>query len=95
MGNRLYVGHLSADANADSLRVAFSAFGEVTDIRLVVDRESGQRRGFGFVTMGTAAAAAEAKAKMHGRELDGRTLKVHDAEARQNRGAFGRAPGGS
>jgi len=89
MGNRLYVGNLNSKSNADAIRVAFAEFGEVTDVHLVMDRESGQPRGFGFITMGTAAAAAAAIAKMNGAELDGRTLKVNEAEERQNRGGGG------
>src|SRR5678816_1406500 len=54
MGNRLYVGNLSFNATTDSLRTAFAAFGEVTDSHIVMDRETGRSRGFGFVTMGTA-----------------------------------------
>lgn len=86
MGNRLYVGNLSFNSNADSVRAAFSEFGEVTDIHMVSDRETGQSRGFGFVTMGTAAAAAAAIAQMNGAVLDGRPLKVNEAEERQNGG---------
>ena len=86
MGNRLYVGNLSFNTNADAVRVAFSEFGEVTDIHMVSDRETGQSRGFGFVTMGTAAAAAAAIAKMNGALLDGRALKVNEAEERQSGG---------
>jgi hypothetical protein len=55
--NKLYVGNLSFNANTDSVREAFSAFGEVTDVHVVSDRETGQSRGFGFVTLGTAEAA--------------------------------------
>ena len=57
MGNRLYVGNLSFNTSSETLREAFAKFGEVTDVHLVTDRQSGQPRGFGFVTMGTSAAA--------------------------------------
>jgi hypothetical protein len=60
MGNRLYVGNLSFNTGSDALRDAFAKFGEVTDVHLVTDRQTGQPRGFGFVTMGTAAAAQAA-----------------------------------
>jgi RNA recognition motif-containing protein len=92
MGNRLYVGNLSFHANAESVRAAFSEFGEVTDIHMVSDRETGQSRGFGFVTMGTAEAAQAAIAQMNGAILDGRPLKVNEAEERQSGG--GRGGGG-
>lgn len=89
MGNRLYVGNLSYHATPDSLRAAFSSYGEVTDVHIVQDRESGQSRGFGFVTMGTPAEAASAIASMDGSSLDGRALRVSEAEERQPRGGGG------
>jgi len=93
MGNRLYVGNLSFRADADSVREAFSQFGEITDVHVVSDRETGQSRGFGFVTMGSADEAAKAIAGMNGKMLDGRALKVNEAEERQG-GGGGRGGGG-
>ena len=58
MKNRLYVGNLSYDATSDSLRTAFAECGEVTDLKVVTDRETGRARGFAFVTMKTDAAPA-------------------------------------
>jgi cold-inducible RNA-binding protein len=96
MGNRLYVGNLSFNTGIDALRDAFTKFGEVTDVHLVTDRQSGQPRGFGFVTMGTSAAAQTAIAGMNGSTLDGRTLRVNEAEERQGgRGGGGGFGGGS
>jgi RNA recognition motif-containing protein len=89
MGNRLYVGNLSFSATTDALRQAFSASGDVTDVHIVTDRESGQSRGFGFVTMGNARQAADAIAAMNGSTLDGRALRVNEAEDRPQRGGFG------
>ncbi len=89
MGNRLYVGNLSFNSNKESLQQAFSSFGEITDVHLVSDRETGQSRGFGFVTMGTAEAAQRAIREMNGAMLDGRALKVNEAEERQSRGGGG------
>lgn len=89
MGNRLYVGNLSYHATPDSLRAAFSECGEVTDVHIVQDRESGQSRGFGFVTMGNDAEAANAISSMNGFSLDGRALRVSEAEERQPRGGGG------
>jgi RNA recognition motif-containing protein len=89
MGNRLYVGNLSFQSNSDSVRAAFSQFGEITDVHVVSDRETGQSRGFGFVTMGTAEAAQKAIAEMNGALLDGRPLKVNEAEERQGGGGGG------
>ncbi len=94
MGNRLYVGNLSFHATTDAVRTAFSAFGEVTDVHIVTDRETGQSRGFGFVTMGTDEAAQKAMAEMNGAMLDGRALKVNEAEARGARGGGGGGGGG-
>jgi RNA recognition motif-containing protein len=94
MGNRLYVGNLSFQSNADSLRAAFAPFGEITDVHLVSDRDSGQSRGFGFVTMGTQEAATKAIAEMNGAMLDGRPLKVNEAEERKGGGGGGGGGGG-
>ncbi|MGC4068550.1 MAG: RNA-binding protein [Polyangiaceae bacterium] len=89
MGNRIYVGNLSFNTNQDSLRDAFAEFGEITDVHVVSDRETGQSRGFGFVTMGSSDSAARAIESMNGSMLDGRPLRVNEAEERQNRGGAG------
>ncbi|MGA3120922.1 MAG: RNA-binding protein [Polyangiaceae bacterium] len=89
MGNRLYVGNLSFQSNSDSIRTTFAAFGSVTDVHVVMDRESGQSRGFAFVTMGSAQEAAKAIAQMNGATLDGRELRVNEAEERPSRGGGG------
>ena len=94
MGNRLYVGNLSYHATQDSLREAFSACGEVTDVHIVQDRDSGQSRGFGFVTMSTSEEAASAISSMDGSSLDGRSLRVNEAEERQGRPGGGGGGGG-
>jgi len=89
MGNRLYVGNLSFGATSDAVRELFSECGEVTDVHIVQDRETGQSRGFGFVTMSTDAEAAAAISKLNGASLDNRQLRVNEAEERQNRGGGG------
>src|SRR3954452_12734493 len=94
MGNRLYVGNLSFNSTTESVRAAFSESGEVTDVHIVTDRDSGQSRGFGFVTMGSAQQAQNAIAAMNGVLLDGRSLRVNEAEERQNRGGGGGGGGG-
>ena len=94
MGNRLYVGNLSFHSTPDTLREAFSACGEVTDVHIVQDRESGQSRGFAFVTMGSPAEAAKAISNLDGSNLEGRSLRVNEAEERQSRGGGGGGRGG-
>ncbi|HEX7668226.1 MAG TPA: RNA-binding protein, partial [Polyangiaceae bacterium] len=94
MGNRLYVGNLSYDASTDSLRQAFEEIGEVTDVHIAMDRDSGRSRGFGFVTMGSAQEAANAIQQLNGTMLDGRPIRVNEAEERQPRGGGGGGPRG-
>ena len=89
MGTRLYVGNLSFSSTSETVREAFSRIGEVTDVHIVTDRASGQSRGFGFVTMGSPAEAAKAIEAMNGATLDGRPLRVNEAEERPQRGGFG------
>lgn len=95
MSTRLYVGNLSFNSTKDSLREAFSSTGgEVTDVHIVTDRESGQSRGFGFVTMATPDQAQNAISQMNGALLDGRPLRVNEAEERPQRGGGGGGFGG-
>lgn len=96
MGNRLYVGNLSYESTAEGLRQAFAEFGEVTDAHVVMDRESGRSRGFGFITMATSQDAQKAMEKMNGAIIDGRPLRVNEAEERPSRGGGGggRSAGG-
>ncbi|WP_394835930.1 RNA-binding protein [Pendulispora rubella] len=94
MGNRLYVGNLSFQASQESVRAAFSSFGEVVEVHVVSDRETGQSRGFAFVTMGSSQAASSAIAEMNGALLDGRPLKVNEAQERTGGGGGGFGGGG-
>jgi RNA recognition motif-containing protein len=89
MNTRLYVGNLSFNTNAEGVRTAFTQFGNVSDVHLVTDRETGRSRGFAFVTMGTTEEAAKAIEGMDGKTLDGRPLRVNEAEQRQQRGGGG------
>ena len=89
MNTRLYVGNLSFNTTADGVRTAFQQFGTVSDVHLVTDRETGRSRGFAFVTMGTVEEAAKAIEGMDGKTLDGRPLRVNEAEQRQQRGGGG------
>jgi RNA recognition motif-containing protein len=95
MGTRLYVGNLSFSSTTDTVREAFTRVGTVTDVHIVMDRASGQSRGFGFVTMGSPAEAQKAIEAMNGANLDGRPLRVNEAEERPQRsGGFGGGGGG-
>lgn len=94
MNTRLYVGNLSFNTTADGVRTAFQQFGTVSDVHLVTDRETGRSRGFAFVTMGTTEEAAKAIEGMDGKTLDGRPLRVNEAEQRQQRGGGGGGGGG-
>ena len=94
MGNRLYVGNLSFQATTDTLRTAFAQFGEVSDAHVVTDRETGRSRGFGFVTMDSATSAQKAITEMNGAMLEGRPLRVNEAEERQSRGGGDGGGGG-
>ena len=89
MGNRLYVGNLPFSATTETLRQAFASCGDVTDVHVVTDRETGRSRGFGFVTMGNSNEAANAIANMNGADMDGRALRVNEAEERPQRGGGG------
>lgn len=82
MSNKLFVGGLSWDTSDDSLRDAFAAHGQVTDAKVISDRDTGRSRGFGFVTFSTASEAAAAISAMDGTDLDGRTIRVNEANDR-------------
>jgi len=94
MGNRLYVGNLSFHTNQQTLEAAFASVGEVREVAMPTDRETGQFRGFAFVTMGSAQAATAAIEKLNGTMLDGRSIKVNEAQERPARGGFGGGGGG-
>jgi RNA recognition motif-containing protein len=94
MGQRLYVGNLPFSATADDVRAAFEGVGEVSDVHLVVDRETGRARGFAFVTMGTDEAAQHAIAQLNGALVGGRPLRVNEAEDRPRGGEGGGGRGG-
>lgn len=95
MNTRLYVGNLSFNTTADGVRAAFADFGSVDDVYLVSDRETGRSRGFAFVTMGSPEDAQRAIEGMNGKPLDGRPLRVNEAEERQSRGGGGGGGGRS
>lgn len=94
MNQRLYVGNLAFNTTEDTIRTAFAQFGEVTEVRLMLDRETGQSRGFSFVTMADTQAAAKALSQMNGHMLDGRPLRVDEAQERKPRSDGGGGGGG-
>ena len=91
MQNKLYVGGLSWNTDNAGLEKAFSSFGEIEEAKVIMDRDTGRSRGFGFVTFADQADAEKALS-LEGSELDGRTIKVsiaHDKESRRGGGGGG------
>jgi RNA recognition motif-containing protein len=82
----IYVGNLLREATEDDLRQAFEAFGQVTSVKIITDRYTGDSRGFGFVEMPNAQEAKSAISGLDGKDLKGRTLKVNEARPRDDRG---------
>jgi RNA recognition motif-containing protein len=87
VGKNLYVGNMSFSTTEDQLREAFSQYGTVTKVQLIMDRETGRPRGFAFVEM--SDGADQAIAALNGAQLDGRTLTVNEAKPREDRGGGG------
>jgi cold-inducible RNA-binding protein len=94
MAKKLFVGSLSWDTNDAKLNQVFSEFGEVTEAKVITDRDSGRSRGFGFVTFADDEAADRAMAALNETELDGRTIKVNVAQDRNRGGGGGGGRGG-
>ncbi len=87
MSKNLYVGNLSFSTTSDDLRTAFSQFGTVQSASVVMDRETGRSRGFGFVEM--ADGGDDAINAMNGADFQGRKLTVNEARPREDRGGGG------
>jgi RNA recognition motif-containing protein len=86
----IYVGNLLREATEADLRQAFEAFGQVTSVKIITDRYTGDPRGFGFVEMPNPQEAKAAVSGLNGKDLKGRTLKVNEARPRDDRqGGFG------
>jgi RNA recognition motif-containing protein len=88
MPKKLFVGNLSWNTRDESLFEAFAQFGEVSDAKVIFDRETGRSRGFGFVTFAEEQAGQDAMSAMDGQELDGRPIRVNEAQERRNGGGF-------
>jgi RNA recognition motif-containing protein len=91
---KLYVGNLSYNSTEESLAALFSQFGEVVSARIVIDRDTGRSKGFGFVEMASADAAQQSIAQLNGQQVDGRQLTVNEARPQEPRQGGGRGFGG-
>ncbi len=89
MGKRLYVGNLPYNMTDAELEEVFTQVGEVADSSVVIDRETGRSRGFGFVEMADDAGAAAAVEQLNGAQVGGRTLRVAEANPRPSRPSRG------
>ena len=93
MGKKLYVGNLSYGVSDSTLQEMFSAHGNVESAQVIMDRDTGRSKGFGFVEMGSEQDAQAAIAAMNGKEMEGRTLTVNEARPKESggggRGGFG------
>ena len=85
---RIYVGNLTYETSEQELRTAFETHGEVQEINIIRDRDTGRSKGFAFVEMPTSAEAQAAIAAINGKDLDGRTVTVNEARPRVER-SFG------
>jgi len=84
MGNKLYVGNLAYSVRDESLHEAFSQFGTVTSAKVMMDRETGRSKGFGFVEMASLEVAQAAITGLHGMSVDGRSIVVNLARPRED-----------
>jgi RNA recognition motif-containing protein len=97
MGKKLYAGNLSYDIDDGGLQALFAPFGTVASAKVIMDRDTGRAKGFGFVEMGTDEEAAAAIAGLNGKEIQGRALTVNEARPKTEgggRGGFGGGGGG-
>ena len=93
MAKKLFVGGLSWDTTDEGLQKAFAPCGEITEAKVITDRGTGRSRGFGFVTFAQGEDAKSAISKMDGTSLDGKTIKVNEAQEKSPRSG-GRSGGG-
>ena len=94
MGKKLYVGNLSYDVTDSALEQMFAPHGTVQSAQVIMDRDTGRSKGFGFVEMGSDQEAQAAIRAMNGKEVDGRALTVNEAKPREDRGGGGGGRGG-
>jgi cold-inducible RNA-binding protein len=91
---RIYVGNLSYQATEDELRELFEPYGEVAEVNVITDRDTGRSRGFAFVEMPNAQEGSAAIEALDGKETGGRNLRVNEAQPRQQSGRSGGGGGG-
>jgi len=89
----IYVGNLLFDVGESDLREAFEQFGQVTEVRLIMDKYTGKSKGFGFIEMPSKDEAEKAIEEMNGKEFMGRALNVNEAKPKTDRGGGGRRGG--
>jgi len=94
MGKKLYVGNLSYETGNAELEQMFAAFGTVQSAQVIMDRDTGRSKGFGFVEMGTDQEAQAAIDGLSGKQVGGRNLTVNEAKPREDRGGGGGSRGG-
>lgn len=90
----IFVAKLHSDTSSDTLREVFEQYGEVDSARVIMDRETGRSKGFGFVEMSNAEEAKEAIKELNETQLEGRVIVVKEAEERENRPSGGGNRGG-
>ena len=95
MATKLYVGNLTYSATNSSLETLFAPFGEVRSAQVVMDRDTGRSKGFGFVEMSDDQACKAAINALNGKDVDGRALTVNEARPREDRGGGGGGGGRS
>lgn len=93
MNKKLYVGNLSYSVDGTQLEEWFGKYGAVRSAEVVMDRDTGRSKGFGFVEMGDDSAAREAMEGLNGRDQEGRPLTVNEARPKESRGGGGRSSG--
>jgi RNA recognition motif-containing protein len=94
MSKKLFVGGLSWDTTDQSLAAAFETFGPISEAKVITDRDTGRSRGFGFVTFDAPADADRAMQEMDGAQIDGRAVRVNEAQDKRRGGGGGGGFGG-
>lgn len=85
MAKKIYVGNISFNTSEDDLRNVFGTYGDVVSVNIITDRETGRSKGFGFVELSSDDDANAAIASLNGKEVDGRQLRVNEAQDRPKR----------